>query len=171
MAVRPGLAGVLAPTHGHLGTVGFMLSMVMGVAFWMMPRPGGMRQTGYEAVTFALLQAGMAARVVGEPWWRLTGDPMPHALFAVSGALTFAATVSFALAMSRRFVTVEAIRAAARPPRHARAAGLAPDGPYSATSMTFVPASVSPSLRPSGSVKTRTSSMMPSTAAAISAGM
>ena len=46
MAVRPGLAGVLAPTHGHLGTVGFMLSMVMGVAFWMMPRPGGMRQTG-----------------------------------------------------------------------------------------------------------------------------
>jgi len=56
MAVRPGLAGVLAPTHGHLGTVGFMLSMVMGVAFWMMPRPGGMRQTGYEAVTFALLQ-------------------------------------------------------------------------------------------------------------------
>jgi len=115
MAVRPGLAGVLAPTHGHLGTVGFMLSMVMGVAFWMMPRPGGMRQTGYEAVTFALLQSGMAARVVGEPWWRLTGDPMPHALFAVSGALTFAATVSFALAMSRRFVTVEAIRAAARP--------------------------------------------------------
>ncbi|HZW28516.1 MAG TPA: hypothetical protein VFF08_08655 [Trueperaceae bacterium] len=115
MAVWPGSAGALAPTHGHLGTVGFFLSMVMGVAYWMLPRPGGIRQTGFEAVTFALLQSGMVLRVVGEPWWRLGGDALPHALFVASGVLTFAATVAFALAMSRRVVTVEAIRAAARP--------------------------------------------------------
>jgi len=115
MAVWPHLAGAIAPTHGHLGLTGFMLSMVMGVAYWMLPRPGGVRQAGYEAVTFALLQAGMVARVVGEPWWRLTGEPLPHALFALSGGLTFAAIVAFVLAMSRRVVTVEAIRAAAHP--------------------------------------------------------
>jgi hypothetical protein len=115
MAVWPHLAGALAPTHGHLGTVGFLLSMVMGVAYWMLPRPGGIRQAGYEAVTFLFLQGGMVARVVGEPWWRLTGGALPHALFAASGGLTFVAVVTFALAMSRRVVTVEALRAAARP--------------------------------------------------------
>lgn len=115
MAVWPHLAGALAPTHGHLGTVGFLLSMVMGVAYWMLPRPGGIKQARLEAVTFAFLQTGMIARVVGEPWWRLTGGALPHVLFSTSGALTFAAILTFALAMSRRVVTVEAIRAAARP--------------------------------------------------------
>ncbi len=115
MAIWPELAGALAPTHGHLGTVGFFLSMVMGVAYWMLPRPGGIRQTGHEAVTFLFLQASMVVRVVGEPWWRLTGDALPHALFSASGGLTFVAIITFALAMSKRVVTVEAIRAAARP--------------------------------------------------------
>jgi len=115
LAVWPHLAGALAPTHGHLGTVGFFLSMVMGVAYWMLPRPGGIKQTGFEAVTFGFLQLGMLVRVVGEPWWRLTGEALPHALFSASGGLTFAAIVTFALAMSRRVVTVETIRAAARP--------------------------------------------------------
>lgn len=115
MAVWPHLAGALAPTHGHLGTVGFLLSMVMGVAYWMLPRPGGIKQTRLEAVTFVLLQTGMVARVVGEPWWRLSGDSLPHVLFSASGALTFVAILTFALAMSRRVVTVDAIRAAARP--------------------------------------------------------
>ena len=63
MAVWPHLAGAIAPTHGHLGLTGFMLSMVMGVAYWMLPRPGGVRQAGYEAVTFALLQSGMVFSV------------------------------------------------------------------------------------------------------------
>ncbi len=115
LAVWPSYVGALAPTHGHLGTVGFFLSMVMGVAFWMLPRPGGIRQTGLEATTFLFLQAGMLARVIGEPWWRLTGEGVPHALFAASGGLTFAAIVTFAVAMSRRVVTVERVRAAARP--------------------------------------------------------
>lgn len=115
MAVWPQMAGALAPTHGHLGTVGFFLSMVMGVAYWMLPRPGGIRQTRLEAVTFLFLQTSMVVRVVGEPWWRLTGDALPHALFSASGGLTFGAIVTFAIAMSRRVVTVDAIRAAARP--------------------------------------------------------
>jgi hypothetical protein len=115
VALRPGLGGILAPTHAHLGMIGFFLSMVMGVAFWMLPRPGGLRQPRLEAITFLLLQAGMITRVVGEPWWRATGSVFAHGLFSVSGGLVFGAVVTFALAMRTRIVTLDTLRAAARP--------------------------------------------------------
>ena len=125
VAIRPGLTGLLAPTHAHLGTIGFFLSMVMGVAFWMLPRPGGLRQPRLEAITFVLLQAGMVTRVVGEPWWRAGGSDLAHALFSASGGLVFGAVVTFALAMRQRIVTLDTLRSAAkprgartRPPRH-----------------------------------------------------
>lgn len=115
MALKPSLTGVLSPTHAHLGTIGFFLSMVMGVAFWMLPRPGGIKQTRLEMLTFLSLQAGMVTRVVGEPWWRATGAALPYGLFAASGGLVFLAVLTFAFAMRKRIVTVEVIRARARP--------------------------------------------------------
>lgn len=115
VALRPGLTGILAPTHAHLGMIGFFLSMVMGVAYWMLPRPGGLRQPRLEAVTFLLLQAGMITRVVGEPWWRATGSTFAHGLFSVSGGLVFGAVIAFVLAMRTRIVTLDSLRAAARP--------------------------------------------------------
>lgn len=115
VAIKPGLTGVVAPTHAHLGMIGFFLSMVMGVAYWMLPRPGGVRQPRLEAITFALLQSGMVTRVVGEPWWRATGSELAHALFSVSGALVFGAVITFALAMRTRIVTLDTLRAAAKP--------------------------------------------------------
>jgi uncharacterized protein (DUF2249 family) len=39
----PGLVGPFRPSHVHAGLVGFFLQMVMGVAYWMMPRPRGLR--------------------------------------------------------------------------------------------------------------------------------
>src|SRR5690606_20797470 len=89
--------------------------MVMGVAYWMLPRPGGIRQPRLEALTFLLLQAGMLTRVIGEPWWRATGSELAHALFSVSGGLVFGAVVAFAVAMRERVVSLETLRAAARP--------------------------------------------------------
>lgn len=115
VAIRPGLIGLLAPTHAHLGTIGFFLSMVMGVAYWMLPRPGGLRQPRLEAITFLLLQSGMLTRVIGEPWWRATGSEFAHALFSVSGGLVFGAVITFALAMRKRIVTLDTLRAAATP--------------------------------------------------------
>jgi len=115
VAIRPGLTGLMAPTHAHLGTIGFFLSMVMGVAFWMLPRPGGLRQPRLEAITFLLLQAGMITRVIGEPWWRATGSASAHALFSVSGGLVLGAVITFALAMRKRIVTLDTLRAAAQP--------------------------------------------------------
>jgi hypothetical protein len=112
--LRPGLVGLFGPTHAHLGLVGFFLSTVMGVAFWMMPRPGGIRQEGWEAACFYLLNAGLVLRAVAEPWWRASQARLPHDLFVASGALTLAAVVAFAWAMRRRIVTKDEIRARSR---------------------------------------------------------
>jgi len=129
MALWPAYVAVLQPTHAHLGTVGFFLSMVMGVAYWMLPRPGGIKQTRLEMITFLFLQAGMLTRVVGEPWWRATGSALPHALFMASGGLVFAAVLSFAFAMRKRIVSVEVIRAMARPRKGAAGGRSGDDSP------------------------------------------
>lgn len=92
-----------------MGFLGFFLAMVMGVAFWMLPRPGGIRQTGLEAATFFLLQAGLALRVVGEPWWRSSGGSLPHTIFVVSGFMVLAAMLTFAYAMTKRVVTMKVV--------------------------------------------------------------
>ena len=57
----PGLSRYFRTTHLHLGFIGFFLSMVMGVAYWMMPRPGGLRQERQEALTFYLLNSRYGA--------------------------------------------------------------------------------------------------------------
>lgn len=110
VSVWPALSGPFRATHAHMGVLGFFLGMVMGVAFWMLPRPGGIKQTGWEAATFLLLQAGLLGRVVTEPWWRMTGSAPVHASFVASGVLLLAAMVTFAAAMSRRVVTLATIR-------------------------------------------------------------
>lgn len=119
--LRPGLVGVFGPTHAHLGLVGFFLSMVMGVAYWMMPRPGGIRQTGFEWTSFWFLQAGMISRLVGEPWTRLGGGLPARIVFVASGLLVLVAMASFAWAMLFRVVTIDVIRARSRPRKSAAA--------------------------------------------------
>lgn len=108
------LAPVLTPyfrvTHVHLGVIGFFLAMVMGVAYWMMPRPGGIRQEGLEAATFYLLNAGLILRVVAEPWWRFSGSELAYGLSTFSGLLLFGAILVFAFAMQARVKTAAAVR-------------------------------------------------------------
>ena len=115
----PTFAGLFRTTHVHMGAVGFFLSMVMGVAYWMMPRPGGVRQERAEALTFDLLHGGLLLRLVAEPAWRATGEAWLGQLSAVSGVLQLAAIVVFALAMNARVVTMDEIkrRRAQAPPR------------------------------------------------------
>ncbi len=106
----PGVAGLWRTTHVHMGVLGFFLSMVMGVAYWMMPRPGGLRQERWEAATFFALHGGLLLRVVAEPPWRRTLAPIWQAASTVSGVLLVAAIVTFALAMSARVVTADTVR-------------------------------------------------------------
>lgn len=127
--LRPGLVGVYGATHAHLGLVGFFLSMVMGVAYWMMPRPGGIRQTGLEWASFWFLQAGMISRLVGEPWTHLGGGTPARVLFVASGLLVLAAMACFAWAMAFRVVTIDVIRARSRPRKSAAGPADPPDDP------------------------------------------
>lgn len=105
----PALTPYFRVTHIHLGVLGFFLSIVMGVAYWMMPRPGGLRQEGLEAATFYLLNAGLLLRAVAEPWWRFTGDALPRGLAAGSGPLLLAAILVFVWAMRARVKTKEMV--------------------------------------------------------------
>jgi hypothetical protein len=62
----------------HLMTVGWLLQLIIGVAFWMFPRhptapPRGDVRYGWWA--FALLNTGLALRLGGEPWRLGFGGP------------------------------------------------------------------------------------------------
>lgn len=107
--ISPGVAPFLRVTHVHLGLVGFMLSLIMGVAYWLMPRPGGLQQERLEAITFWLLNTGLPLRVLLEPFWRLTGGPWLQGGLIAASLLQLGALGVFALAMSRRVKTKEAI--------------------------------------------------------------
>lgn len=109
MVLWPQLGGTVRTTHLHVGAVGFFLSMVMGVAYWMMPRPGGLRQERSEAVTFYLLNGGLLLRLVVEPWERMSALGALHTLNVVSALLQLAAMVVFAVAMQQRVKTREFI--------------------------------------------------------------
>lgn len=105
----PGLVPYLKPGHVHAGLVGFFLSMVMGVAYWMIPRPGGLRQDRLELATYLLLNAGLLLRLVLEPLF-LSGYPFRPAL-VLSGLLQLGAVLVFAYAMQRRVYTSDMLRA------------------------------------------------------------
>ena len=106
----PRLIFYLRVTHIHLGVLGFLLSMVMGVAYWMMPRPGGLRQEKLEALTFYLLNIGLVLRLIFEPLWQYNGYLLFKQLTILSGIMVFFAMFSFAYAMNKRVVTAEVVR-------------------------------------------------------------
>lgn len=107
----PSLTPYFRVTHIHVGVLNFFLSVVMGLAYWMMPRPGGLRQERLEGATFYLLNDGLVLRAVAEPWWRYTGDGLPRGLSVVSGFLLFTAILSFVYAMQARIKTADMVRA------------------------------------------------------------
>ncbi|BDG19010.1 hypothetical protein TthSNM11_12130 [Thermus thermophilus] len=105
----PSLVGPFRPSHVHAGLVGFFLQMVMGVAYWMMPRPGGLRQDRLEAFTFFLLNAGLFLRLLLEPFYLMGWEGLRPWL-GLSGGLQLAATLVFAYAMTKRVVTADMLR-------------------------------------------------------------
>jgi len=108
--IFPQHAWAFRTTHVHLGVLGFFFSLVMGVAFWMMPRPGGLRQEHQEAAAFVLLNAGLILRSFTEPWLNLGGPPGLRYGLIASGALLVATFALFAIAMNARVKTAEEIQ-------------------------------------------------------------
>jgi len=106
----PSWMGAFRVVHVHAGLLGFFLSLVMGVAFWLMPRPGGRRTPRLEAWAFALFHGGLALRVVIDPWWRMVGPSSLRWVLVVAGAATLAGMVIFAVALWGRAVSAETLR-------------------------------------------------------------
>jgi hypothetical protein len=114
LQAAPGRAAAFRVVHVHAGVLGFFLSLVMGVAFWLLPRPGGRRTPRAEAWAFALFHAGLAARMALEPWWRLGGPPELRWALLVAGLLTAAGMTVFAAALWGRAVDADTVRRARR---------------------------------------------------------
>lgn len=69
----------LMPTHGHILFVGWFVQFVIGIAFWLLPRKRRPElPLGYGEhkafIALAMLNIGLAFRVVAEPFWRSRYD-------------------------------------------------------------------------------------------------
>ncbi len=93
---------VLGIEHGHLGFVGWLVNLVIGVALWMFPLDrerfpdlGGRYPKAAPLWSYCLLNAGLLMRVFLEPWF--AGGTPPGRLWAVllvlSGVLQVAGII------------------------------------------------------------------------------
>ena len=105
----PRLIPYFRVSHVHAGVLGFFLSMVMGVAYWMMPRPKQLRQDRLEAITFYLLNIGLVLRLISEPWWTYSRSATIKIFLDFSGVLLLASVIVFAIAMNARVLTAKKI--------------------------------------------------------------
>lgn len=65
---EPGPGSPWPVLHAHILLVGFLLQVVMGVAYWMFPRVAGRRPGNAPAwAALVCLNAGLLLRVVAEP--------------------------------------------------------------------------------------------------------
>lgn len=91
----------MQPTHGHMLFVGWFVQFAIGIAYWLLPRkrrpdlPVGYRETPAFA-GWAMLNAGLLLRVVGEPMERTgnAGD-LSITILAASSALQVGAVMLF----------------------------------------------------------------------------
>ena len=101
--------------YAHLFLVGFLLLLVMGVAFWMFPRVRGQRPgRGGGWVAFALLNAGLLLRVLAEPLLDAGGGTFWRWVLGLAAVLPTVGIAVFALTILprvRSVLTVEEARA------------------------------------------------------------
>ncbi len=80
--------------HAHLGTVGWLVNLVIGIALWLLPlnrqrfpSTQGRYPPGAVLACFALLNGGLLARVVAEPWYVLGGQRSAAAMLLLVASL------------------------------------------------------------------------------------
>ena len=107
---------VCAIEHAHLGEVGWLVNIVIGIALWMLPlnrerfpATQGRYPTAVVYACFVLLNSGLVLRLIAEPWYQLGGGaPAAAALLALAAISQPAAGALFV------FVAWQRVRA----PRH-----------------------------------------------------
>ena len=88
------------PGYLHLLMVGWITGLIMGVAFWLFPRPDRNRaappeQLGWTA--YGCLYSGLLLRLLAEPATALDPTAAIRGLLPVSGLLQLVAAVAFVL--------------------------------------------------------------------------
>ncbi|HLF03171.1 MAG TPA: hypothetical protein VI547_14405 [Anaerolineales bacterium] len=101
----PALVGALGPAYFHLLMVGWVMQLIIGVAFWMFPKftteqPRGSETLGWA--TYILLNAGLILRVIGEPANAVQPQPLLGWLVAASAVLQWLAGMGFVINTWRR---------------------------------------------------------------------
>lgn len=108
---------VIGIEHAHLGEVGWLVNVVMGIALWMLPLNRERfpdTQGRYPArlvyACYALLNGGLAMRLIAEPWFQLGGRPAGAAAILVIAA--FAQPAAIVLFV---YIAWQRVRAPSRP--------------------------------------------------------
>jgi len=95
--------------HAHLGFVGWLGLMVMGVAWWMFPLRRDVYQetkgryhlpTAYAV--YYLVVGGLFLRVIGEPWFWRTGHSFARFLLVLSALAQLAGVSGFVVGVWHR---------------------------------------------------------------------
>lgn len=115
---RP-LAPVWAVEHAHLAFVGWLVNVVVGIALWFLPlnrdafpQTGGRYPPRLPYAIWALLNGGLALRIVAEP--QLANGDVARATLAVAAVAQVAAIALFA------WVAWQRVRAPSHPARGVR---------------------------------------------------
>jgi hypothetical protein len=114
--VQP-IPGVFAIEHAHLGDVGWLANLVIGIALWMLPlnrerfpETQGRYPSAVVYACFILLNGGLVLRLLAEPWFLLGGRPAPAA-----AALALSAVAQPLAVMLFVFVAWQRVRPPSRP--------------------------------------------------------
>ncbi len=90
---RP-VRNVFAVEHAHLGTVGWLVNIVIGIALWMLPlnrqrfpKTQGRYPPGAVVACFTLLNGGLLLRVIAEPWYQLGGESVAARVLLIAASL------------------------------------------------------------------------------------
>ena len=101
----PDIIGALGPAYFHLLMVGWVMQLIVGVAFWMFPKFTAEQPRGNETlgwVTYILLNAGLILRVISEPPNAVWPQPLFGWPLAASAVLQWLAGMLFVINTWRR---------------------------------------------------------------------
>lgn len=94
----PALLSATGPVYFHLFLVGWVTQLIMGIVFWMFPKYSREQPRGNERLAilvYALLNAGLVLRMIGEPARAVSPAALWSWLLAASALLQWLAGAGF----------------------------------------------------------------------------
>lgn len=94
----PAFVDGLTPVYFHLFMVGWVMQIIVGVAYWMFPKWSKLLPRGHDALalaTYWLLNAGLLLRIVAEPAQTVSAWPGWGWLIVLAATLQWLAGLAF----------------------------------------------------------------------------